>query len=102
MRFGCVVATDCPCLLEPAASQASRRHSGPLLLSPPSSDRSPPRPPRAVAEQLPAVLLAAAGALAAAKQAEQLRTVVAFAAAVPGRIPQGVYQKLNQLQAAVA
>ncbi|GAB4816873.1 hypothetical protein N2152v2_003919 [Parachlorella kessleri] len=55
----------------------------------------------AVAQQLPAVLLAAATALARARQQEQLRTVVAFAAAVPGRIPQGVYQQLNQLQASL-
>ncbi len=54
-----------------------------------------------MAQQLPAVLLAAATALARARQQEQLRTVVAFAAAVPGRIPQGVYQQLNQLQASL-
>lgn len=47
------------------------------------------------------MLLAAAEALTAAKQAEQLRTVVAFAAAIPGRIQQSVYVRLNQLQAAL-
>eukprot|EP00887_Chlorella_sp_A99_P000841 scaffold5.g841.t1 len=56
----------------------------------------------AVADRLPAVLLAAAGALAAARKREQLQTVVAFAAAVPNRISQAVYQQLNQLQASVA
>ena len=56
----------------------------------------------AVADRLPAVLLAAAGALAASGKREQLQTVVAFAAAVPNRISQAVYQQLNQLQAGVA
>ena len=56
----------------------------------------------AVADRLPAVLLAAARALAATRRREALQTVVAFAAAVPNRIAQGVYQQLNQLQASVA
>lgn len=53
----------------------------------------------AVADRLPAVLLAAAGALAASGKREQLSTVVAFASAVPNRISQGVYQRLNQMVA---
>ena len=56
----------------------------------------------AVADRLPAVLLAAASALAAGGKREQLQTVVAFASAVPNRILQAVYQQLNQLQASVA
>lgn len=56
----------------------------------------------AVADRLPAVLLAAASALAAGGKREQLQTVVAFASAVPNRISQAVYQQLNQLQASVA
>ncbi|KAL4437959.1 hypothetical protein ABPG77_004180 [Micractinium sp. CCAP 211/92] len=56
----------------------------------------------AVADRLPAVLLAAASALAAGGKREQLQTLVAFASAVPNRISQSVYQQLNQLQASVA
>ena len=56
----------------------------------------------AVADRLPAVLLAAASALAATGKRDQLQTVVAFASAVPNRISQAVYQQLNQLQASVA
>ena len=53
----------------------------------------------AVADRLPAVLLAAAGALAASGKREQLALVAAFASAVPNCISQAVYQQLNQLQA---
>lgn len=56
----------------------------------------------AVADRLPAVLLAAAAALAASGKREQLQTLVAFASAVPNRISQSAYQQLNQLQASVA
>jgi hypothetical protein len=52
-----------------------------------------------VADRLPAVLLAAAGALAASGKREQLALVAAFASAIPNRISQAVYQQLNQLQA---
>jgi nuclear pore complex protein Nup93 len=54
----------------------------------------------AVADRLQAVLLAAAEALAAASKWAELQTVVAFAAAVPNRVSQAAYQRLNQLQAA--
>ena len=56
----------------------------------------------AVAERLQAVLLAAADALAASGKWGELQTVVAFAAAVPNRVSQAAYQRLNQLQAAAA
>ena len=56
----------------------------------------------AVAERLQAVLLAAAEALATANKWSELQTLVAFAAAVPNRISQVAYQRLNQLQAAAA
>jgi hypothetical protein len=56
----------------------------------------------AVADRLPAVLLAAAASLAATGKRQQLQTVVAFAAAVPNRMSQAAYQQLNQLQAGVA
>jgi nuclear pore complex protein Nup93 len=56
----------------------------------------------AVADRLQAVLLAAAEALAASGRWAELQTVVAFAAAVPNRVSQAAYQRLNQLQAASA
>lgn len=56
----------------------------------------------AVADRLQALLLAAAEALAAAGRREELQTVVAFAAAVPARVSQAAYQRLNQLQAGAA
>ena len=49
-----------------------------------------------------ALLLAAAEALAAGGRREELQTVVAFAAAVPNRVSQAAYQRLNLLQAGVA
>lgn len=51
---------------------------------------------RAVANRIQAILLAAAEALAAAGKRDELRTVVAFAAAVPNRVSQAAYQRLNQ------
>jgi nuclear pore complex protein Nup93 len=54
----------------------------------------------AVADRLQSVLLSAAEALAAASKWAELQTVVAFAAAVPNRVSQAAYQRLNQLQAA--
>lgn len=68
-----------------------------LLPDPPPAGVSSLHP--AVADRLPAVLLAAAGALAASGKREQLSLVAAFASAVPNRISQAVYQQLNQLQA---
>ena len=56
----------------------------------------------AVADRLQALLLAAAGALAAAGKREELQTLAAFASAVPNRISQAAYQRLNQLLASVA
>lgn len=56
----------------------------------------------AVADRLQAVLLAAAEALAAAGKWEELQILVSFAAAVPNRVSQAAYQRLNQLQAAAA
>ena len=70
-----------------SAAPASSRCAGVASLHP------------AVADRLPAVLLAAASALAASGKREQLGTVVAFASAVPNRISQAVYQRLNQLVA---
>lgn len=72
----------------------------PRTLAPPCAGVSPLHP--AVADRLPAVLLAAAAALAAGGKREQLHTLVAFASAVPNRISQSVYRQLNQLQASVA
>lgn len=56
----------------------------------------------AVADRLQAILLAAATALSAASKWDELQAIVAFAAAVPNRISQAAFQRLNQLQAAVA
>jgi hypothetical protein len=56
----------------------------------------------AVADRLPAVLLAAAAALAVGGRREELHTLVSFASAVPHRISQAVYEQLNQLQASAA
>jgi hypothetical protein len=56
----------------------------------------------AVADRLPAVLLAGASALAAVGKRDQLQALVAFAAAIPNRISQAAYQRLNELQAGVA
>lgn len=56
----------------------------------------------ALAKLLPAVLLTSARVLAAARQAEQLHLLVAFAGAMPHRIGQRVYQQIVQLDAEVA
>lgn len=49
----------------------------------------------AVADRLPRLLLAAAPALAAQRQAQPLRALVAFAGAVPYRVPHDVVRELN-------
>ena len=55
----------------------------------------------ALADRLPAILLAGARALAAAIRRDELQTLINFASSIPLRIPTGVYQKLNQIQATV-
>lgn len=50
-----------------------------------------------VAQQLPALLLAIAKALAARGLVARLRTLVAFAGNLPHRISQSIFQELNQL-----
>lgn len=56
----------------------------------------------AVADRLPRLLLAAAPALAAQRQAGPLRALVSFAGAVPFRVPQDVLRELNRIYNALA
>jgi hypothetical protein len=51
----------------------------------------------AIAELLPAILLAGAAALAAQRRTDPLRTLVAFASSVDFRVPQPTFQELNRL-----
>ncbi len=56
----------------------------------------------AVTERLQSILLAAGEALTRMNKPEQLYTIVSLAAAVPDRISQHAYQRLNELQAQLA
>lgn len=94
LRCGSTSPRAAPCTLVTPLNGVLR------LRSPPAAGVSSLHP--AVADRLPAVLLAAASALAAGGKRDQLQAVVAFASAVPNRISQAVYRQLNQLQASVA
>jgi len=58
--------------------------------------------PPPLAERLEALVLAGGRALAAARQGGRLRTLAGFAGALPARVGQAAFQRLNRLHNSVA